>query len=198
MTRKALIIFAKNPEAGKVKTRLAATMGDDVALKVYQKLIAITIDNTKDFPADKFVFYSDFIHEDDEWDPAQYVKRLQLGNDLGERMYNAFEHIFKDGYEHVVIIGTDCPALTAALHSDAFSSLEHHDVVAGPAADGGYYLLGLKKNQEHLFVNMQWSTSTVLTETLERLRRIGFSFYLLPVLSDIDEEKDLVSFNWTR
>ena len=106
-------------------------------------------------------------------------------------MNNAFAFIFREGYNKVVIIGTDCPELSAGLIMSAFVYLQTNDVVIGPAEDGGYYLLGLKEPQPQLFKNMKWSTSSVLPDTICSCETSLLRYFLLPVLNDIDEEKDL-------
>jgi len=194
MTKDALLIFAKNPEAGKVKTRLAASMGNEVALAIYNQLLLHTVSVTRYLPFDKFVFYSSYIDEHDIWDSKHYYKKAQQGNDLGERMKSAFASIFYNGYDNAVIIGTDCPDLNAEIIESAFTSLQTYDVVIGPAEDGGYYLLGMKEMHGKLFEDIEWSTSKVLHCTLDKCAASQLSYYLLPVLNDIDEEKDLRAF----
>jgi rSAM/selenodomain-associated transferase 1 len=191
MMRQALLIFAKNPVMGNVKTRLAATIGNEAALSVYKELLEQTFAITNYLPVDKFVFYDSYIEAQDIWDSEHYFKQLQNGNDLGERMDNAFTSLFIMGYNSIVVIGTDCPELNAGIIMNAFAYLNKHDIVIGPAADGGYYLLGMKQNYSMLFDNIQWSTHTVFDETTERFVAAHLDYYLLPVLRDVDEEKDL-------
>lgn len=198
MRKQALLIFAKNPEAGNVKTRLAATMGNSAALAIYNQLLLHTAAVTVYLPVDKFVFFSPFIPEEDVWDGRFYFKERQHGNDLGERMSNAFAITFDKGYDELVIIGSDCLELNAGIIMNAFAYLNQHDVVIGPAADGGYYLLGMKQMHKGLFENMEWSTATVLADTIIKSDSLGLKHYLLPVLKDIDEEKDLETFNYVK
>lgn len=190
MTKQLLIIFVKNAVAGKVKTRLAATIGPEKALAVYQILLQRTHDITISLPMAKAVYYSDFV-ADDNWNPLFYERRVQMGPDLGERMYRAFADGFAAGYEHICIIGSDCYELTREIIRQAFEKLEANDVVIGPAEDGGYYLLGLKCLNEALFTGKTWSTSSVLLDTLNNIKEAGQSVALLPELTDVDEEKDL-------
>ncbi|MGI8634460.1 MAG: TIGR04282 family arsenosugar biosynthesis glycosyltransferase [Segetibacter sp.] len=191
MTKEALLIFAKNPEAGKVKTRLAATVGNEVALSIYNQLLLHTVSATEYLPVVKFVFYSNHIAQGDVWSSKHYHKKAQQGDDLGEKMKNAFASIFQESYDKAVIIGTDCPDLNAAIIMNAFTYLRSYDVVIGPAEDGGYYLLGMKELHCKLFEDIQWSTSTVIHDTLSKCAALQLNYYLLPVLNDIDEEKDL-------
>ena len=191
VTKKLLIIFCKNPELGKVKTRIAATMGDEKALAIYYKLINYTQQITETLPLDKVVYYSNHIDREDSWKNARFHKALQKGNDLGERMRNAFEDSFNSGFRSVCIIGTDCMEVTSEIIEDAFKVLSTKDAVLGPAKDGGYYLLGMNKFQETLFQNKNWSTDSVAENTLQDFKSLQLSYDLLPMLSDIDEEKDV-------
>lgn len=147
--KNVLIIFTKNPLYGKVKTRLAATVGNDKALEAYKTLTNHTHAITYYLNCSKIVFYTDEIVEDGIW--KDYQKQLQHGTDLGERMMNAFEYVFQNEYLKAVIIGCDCPELTEQIIKKAFEHLDKYDVVIGPAADGGYYLLGMKKLYESYF-----------------------------------------------
>ncbi len=192
--KEALVIFAKNAEAGKVKTRLAASIGEEAALSIYQQLLSHTASITNDLPVDKFVFYSSYIAQRDAWDDKHFVKQVQEGNDLGERMKNAFTAIFEKGYNKIVIIGTDCPELKADIILNAFTHLSSQDVVIGPAADGGYYLLGMKQPNSPLFENIRWSTNVVFDETIVKCEALKLHYFLLPVLKDIDREEDLQYF----
>ncbi|HTE23839.1 TIGR04282 family arsenosugar biosynthesis glycosyltransferase [Flavitalea sp.] len=189
----ALIIFTKNPIHGQVKTRLATTIGNDKALAVYKQLIHYTIEITDQLPVPKFIFYSDSIEPDDNWSNNIYSKKLQSGAGLGEKMKNAFSDLFTQGYSRVLIIGTDCPELSPAIITAAFDSLNNHDIVIGPARDGGYYLLGMKKLYPGLFDNISWSTDQVLQQTLLACAQSRLSNLLMEELSDIDTEKDLLA-----
>ncbi len=192
--KEALLIFAKNPVAGKVKTRLAATIGNEAALAVYLQLLSYTVGISSEVDADKFVFYSDHIEQEDLWDNQLFFKQIQQGNDLGERMKNALAVLFNKGYSKIVIIGTDCPELSREIISDAFKSLEEQDIVIGPAHDGGYYLLGMKQLHATLFENINWSTNTVLAETLVKCEALQMDYALLRTLRDIDRSEDLKYF----
>ena len=191
MMKEALLIFAKNPEYGKVKTRLASTIGDAQALSIYEQLLKCTISVTKDLPVDKIIFYSDFVIEKDGWKNNIYGKKIQDGKSLGSKMKNAFISSFTVGYEKIVIIGTDCFELEEKHILKAFEELKKVDVVIGPAKDGGYYLLGMKKMYESIFENVDWSTDRVLKQTLSICGKLNLSVFLLPELNDIDDEEDL-------
>jgi uncharacterized protein len=184
--KNALIIFVRHPKLGKVKTRLAASVGNEKALAIYNKLLQHTHTITVDVPADKFVFYADDVPEHDLWN-GYYKLQQQQTQDLGERMLHAFKHVFTLGYNKVCIIGSDCYELNTTTIINAFSSLHEKDVVIGPANDGGYYLLGLHKPEAALFDGIRWSTNTVLQTTLEKTHRLQLSYTLLETLMDMDE-----------
>lgn len=190
--KNALIIFIKNPRIGNVKTRLAATVGDVNALNIYKQLIKHTQNISLAAKADRFLFYDDFIQHEDEWEKENFTKLLQKGNNLGERMNNSFDQILSK-YNKATIIGSDCFDLTAFAINNAFQFLDDNDVVIGPASDGGYYLLGLKKNHPFLFENILWSTPQVLKQTITICKKKKLKYFLLPTLSDIDVEDDLTS-----
>lgn len=187
--KQALIIFVRNPVLGKVKTRIAATIGNEDALKVYKHLLAYTNQITQPLPVAKFVFYADFVNDDDLWNG--YAKKLQHGTDLGERMKNAFDEIFNDGYSSACIIGSDCRQLTTKISEQAFSSLQAADCVIGPAADGGYYLLGMKAPLKNLFENIVWSSENVFAATRQIIYEKKLSHAELPILKDVDEASDI-------
>ncbi len=189
------MIFIKNPIPGKVKTRLAKEIGDERALLIYEQLTDITFQVTRNIDFDKAVFYSDSIDYSDKWTEDKYHKRIQQGGTLGDRMQYAFQQGFDEKYNSVVIIGSDCPHLTTDLIYQAFDLLDTYDFVIGPAKDGGYYLLGMNALQKNLFENKKWSTDTVLQDTLNDIKGEKASYILLPVLSDIDNFKDLKEFD---
>jgi uncharacterized protein len=197
MQERGLIIFIKNKEKGKVKTRLAATVGDDEALNIYEQLLDITEAISKKTEATRYVYYSSHIEDHDDWKAPFFNKKTQQGSDLGARMSHAFEEVLLQ-HEHVVIIGSDCAALTPEILHEAFDSLKRHDIVIGPALDGGYYLLGMKKIHSSLFENIVWSTETVLQETLAQAQTLNLSVHQLRALSDIDNEDDWLHFLESR
>jgi rSAM/selenodomain-associated transferase 1 len=186
-----LIIFTKNPEKGKVKTRLAATIGHQEALQVYQKLLKITKSVTDQLDVSRQIWYSRFIDDDDIWEDGNYKKYLQKGENLGLRMQHAFNKAFGDGYQKAVIIGSDCSAINAALIRQSFKALDNQQAVIGPASDGGYYLLGATSFYPSLFKGKAWSTSSVFKETIRQFEEMNLSYRQLPVLNDIDTEADL-------
>lgn len=186
----------RNPILGKVKTRLAATIGEQEALQVYNCLLRYTYKVTNHLKnVDKRVYYADFLNENDLWNG--YDKKLQNQNlSLGERMKEAFAQGFDDGYEKIVIIGSDCLELSSPILENAFYELENNQSVVGPAKDGGYYLLGMNEFIPQLFENKKWSTDTVFLDTIEDLNQGNIRYSLLETLSDIDTEQDLNNIEW--
>ncbi len=189
--QKALLIFIKNPQKGKVKTRLAATIGEEKALEIYQELMDYTRTICEDVDTDRLLFYSQHIDTKDKWKTSTFRKFVQEGKDLGQRMKQAFETAFdRYQYQQVIIIGSDCAELTSTQINTAFEQLKTHDVVIGPARDGGYYLLGMNQFLPSIFDNKTWSTPNLLKETLTDLDTQKHSYHFLPELNDIDTEAD--------
>ena len=189
MPKNLLLVFTRNPELGKVKTRLAKTVGNATALKIYTFLLKRTRDIVVKVSADKAVYYSVKVRENDIWDASIFQKHQQVGEDLGIRMLHAFKNGFKAGYEKVMIIGSDLYDLTAETIENAFSVLEKNEVVIGPAEDGGYYLLGMNSLEEKVFKNKDWGTATVKKDTLEDLK--DKKVFLLAPLNDVDVFEDI-------
>lgn len=189
MQTSLLMVFVRNPQLGTVKTRLAATVGDKVALEIYIELMRHTAEVTHKVSADKKVFYSEKIEQHDVWTEMNFSKALQTKGNLGQRMENAFRTAFEKGYKKVLIVGSDLYSLKTSHIEKALHQLDKKEVVIGPAQDGGYYLLGLKKNLPALFCNKSWGTSTVLKETLNDLKLK--SIFLIEPLNDIDNFEDL-------
>ncbi len=191
---KLLIVFCKNPLLGQVKTRLAKTLGDEMALAIYLKLINHTQNVVKAVDADVAVYYSDYVDTEDSWNNA-YIKKRQHGKDLGEKMFNAISEGLNMGYASVCLVGTDIYELTPGIIDGAFDKLNKSDVVIGPARDGGYYLIGMTRPDAKVFDISAWSTSSVLEETLLRVQEQGLGYAMLEALGDIDTEEDLQGTN---
>ncbi len=191
---KLLIVFCKNPLLGQVKTRLAKTLGDEMALAIYLKLINYTQNVVKAVDADVAVYYSDYVDTEDSWNNA-YIKKRQHGKDLGEKMFNAISEGLNMGYASVCLVGTDIYELTPGIIDGAFDKLNKSDVVIGPARDGGYYLIGMTRPDAKVFDISAWSTSSVLEETLLRVQEKGLGYAMLEALGDIDTEEDLQGTN---
>lgn len=187
-----LIIFIKNPIKGKVKTRLATDIGYEKAHRIYLELMEKTRLACHNLPFDKVVYYSDAIEHTDIWDKEVFAKKRQKGQDLGEKMLNAFNDAFNDGYGNVCIIGSDCFEMSEDIIKSAFDKLNNNDVVIGPSADGGYYLLGMTKLFENIFEDKPWSKPTLLQVTTNELNNSGIKYSLLSELNDIDTIEDIV------
>lgn len=184
-----LIIFTRNPELGKVKTRLAKTIGDTSALEIYTFLLKHTFNITAQLALTKQVHYSVKIRENDLWDSKVYSKKKQFGGDLGLRMMHAFAQGFKEGFKKIIIIGSDMYDLSQSDIENAFSELKKHNFVLGPAEDGGYYLLGMKQLKASIFQHKKWGSDSVLKDTLLDLK--DESIKLLAVRNDIDIYDDI-------
>ena len=184
-----LLIFTRNPELGKCKTRLAATVGDQAALDIYNFLLQHTAKVTSQLSCDKAVYYSEEIWQDDVWDANTYEKKLQEGSDLGEKMINAFKEGFAAGYKNIIVIGSDLYDIHPEDLNHAFEQLGEHDFVVGPAEDGGYYLLGMNKLLPALFTNKKWGTDDVLQSTLQDLQKE--TYFLLEEKNDVDYFEDI-------
>lgn len=187
-----LMTFTRNPELGKVKSRLAKGIGEKAALEVYIKLLEHTESVLQKINTDKCVWYSVAVRENDLWDDKIYQKKAQVGADLGARMLNAFKEAFQHNYEKVIIIGSDLYDLRPKHIQEAIEALNTNDVVIGPAKDGGYYLLGMKTLHEKAFAPKAWGTETVLADTLKDLD--SQEIHLLETLNDIDYAEDLLPY----
>ena len=189
MNNNLIIVFVRSPELGKVKTRLARSIGDQSALNIYKILLKHTAAVLRDLSFDKVVYFSQKIDNNDLWENSLFEKKLQKGADLGERMHHAFDTAFNKGYKKVLIIGSDLFDLTSSIITSAFEALETYDISIGPSLDGGYYLLGMKKLQPEVFKNKKWGTDSVLEHTLQDLKKQKIK--LLKSLNDIDTLEDL-------
>jgi rSAM/selenodomain-associated transferase 1 len=188
MKKEVVLVFQKNAVLGKVKTRLASGMGELRALEIYRHLIQLTYSVLEDVPVPVWTYFSDYIPESTHSSVEKSL--VQEGQDLGERMANAFARSFELGMEKVVLIGTDCPTLQSNHLNEAFEALTHSDLVVGPATDGGYYLIGMNRRADYLFEGITWSTSQVLSETLNVASQHGLTTTLLCELDDIDTQED--------
>ncbi len=166
LSRDGLIIFVKNPVAGKVKTRLAKDIGNEKALRVYEFLLDKIYKETKNLAVEKYLFLSDAL--DQNLFDSGFTQILQKGKDLGERMANGFDYLFDKGFDKALIIGSDVPELDSKIIYDAFEKLFVYDIVIGPSKDGGYYLIGMKEQMNFLFEDIQWSSEEVLNSTMKK------------------------------
>jgi rSAM/selenodomain-associated transferase 1 len=196
MKENALVLFMRYPEKGRVKTRLAAEVGDDMAYELYLCFLADTLEGLDAFEADPVIAGAG----NSEAVPADLLKNVrhiaQRGHDLGKRMSNAFHDVFAMGYIRAAIIGSDIPGLPPGSFKSAFDELAGHDIVLGPSRDGGYYLVAFSAAafEESIFENIQWSTPRVLADTLEKADQCGLRTYLLSQLEDIDDLDSLIRF----
>jgi rSAM/selenodomain-associated transferase 1 len=194
MVSNRLIIFVKAPRPGFVKTRLASAIGTVEATEAYRRLVETLLERLANLTNVELRYSpDDALAEIQPWLRSGWEARPQTSGDLGQRLNSAFSDTFRAGAEHVAIIGSDCPDVAPADIQNAWTALLTHDVVLGPATDGGYWLIGLRQSQPLLFHDMVWSTATVLTETLRRIQAAQLSACLLQQLSDIDTVAD-----WSR
>ena len=198
----ALVIFAKAPIPGEVKTRLCPPLTPDEAATLHGSFVLDMLERTKlavaklqlpfhrylaCAPSSELVFFK--IMEE-----RQGVRLLdQVGENLGQRMHRTFVDLFAKGYTHVIIMGTDVPTLPLSVYQEAFTMLGRSDVVLGPALDGGYYLIGLKQPAEQLFTGVPWSTDQVLAVTQQQAKALGLSVELTTAWRDVDTIEDLQS-----
>ena len=193
-----VLLFAKFPRPGAVKTRLAEAIGHEKAAQLYTCSVLDTIDFIKrlNFPFEIFYWPVESGAEFAETFGSEYTYVPQQGEDLSQRAINSFRRTFDRGVEYAVTIGTDIPDLPPELIADAFERLESVDVVIGPAFDGGYYLLGFSNRSFTLaaFENISWSTAKVFDETLCALKNQNKTVSILPAWNDIDTIEDLRRF----
>ncbi|RLD54345.1 MAG: glycosyltransferase, partial [Bacteroidetes bacterium] len=160
------------------------------ALLIYNELLAKAHDLAISTPFSKAVYYSSFIDDNDIWENDVFQKFLQREDGVGNRMKNAFADSFKNGFEKVVLTGSDIIGLTPNIIEKAFAELDKSDVVLGPAKDGGYYLIGMNKLHVGLFQDIEWSTEKVLSQTLKAVKHLKLSHSIMPELSDLDRIED--------
>ena len=189
------MIFVKAPRAGFVKTRLAQTVGAETALETYLGLVEVLVTNLADLPSVDLHFApADAWGEIEPWLADQWTSSPQCDGDLGARLIHAFESAFSKRAKRVVVIGSDCPYATTEDIRDAFHQLAENDVVLGPAVDGGYWLVGLRSPAPELFRDINWSTETVLEDTLAKAKARELNVAQLRELSDVDTIADLMRF----
>lgn len=193
-----ILLFIKAPLKGQVKSRLAAAIGNDAALELYQRFVLDTIDTvgTLAIPVRMCFYPPDAGTTIRDWLGAKQACIPQQGKDLGERMERAFEQVFQEDFDRAVLIGSDIPELSRAVLHEAMAALDTNDAVLGPAADGGYYLIGFtaKTFLPSVFHDIAWSTGTVCDETLCTFKQSGRRVHLLPKLHDVDTKDDLRVF----
>ncbi len=183
-----LILFARWPEPGHTKTRLIPALGAAGAAKLAKQLTEQAAQQIRALHCPATVHGTGFDADRiSQWLGMPCV--LQVEGDLGARMHAAITKAYATGSTRIILAGSDCPGLSTAILAQGFDALQNHDVVLGPAADGGYYLIGMREPQPQLFAQMHWSHARVLADTLTRLDDL--SHFLLPMLHDIDTPADL-------
>ncbi len=192
---KVIIIFAKEPVPGRVKTRLAEEVGAETAARLYETFVEKTLQLCAELEGvDRILFYDPpeshayFSDLGSKWD---IEIRAQHGESLGDRMRAAFRMVFDLGYKCAAIVGTDSPTLPLPYLEKIFELCDQTGFVLGPATDGGYYAIALSSPEDALFTDIPWSTSQVLPATLLKAKQLGRPYVLLPPWSDIDRLSDL-------
>jgi hypothetical protein len=191
-----VILFTRFPEPGKTKTRLIPALGPEGSCALHRQMTEGTVNQLQE------LFFLRPLSIEIRYDGgSQALMREWLGPDwhfstqgpdpLGLRLERAFQEAFQTGFQRVVLIGSDCPGLKRPLLEKALDRLAHHDLVLGPAKDGGYYLIGMSRILTPLFNNIPWGTETVCHKTLEIARDLGLTVFLLETLADIDRPEDL-------
>jgi hypothetical protein len=194
--KRCLIVFAKEPQKGRIKTRLAASIGEEEALCLYKAFLKDTLIIARCAETDNKILAYDSCSKEPE-----YLKMIsdnflfyeQKGKDLGEKMSNAFGYAHENGADHIVIIGSDSPTLPASCLDEAFQLLEEYDVVIGPSQDGGFYLVGSKVPARGMFNDVKWGSDKALEQTLENIISLQKRFVLMDPWYDVDTQDDLKS-----
>ncbi len=192
-----LILFTRYPMAGKAKTRLIPALGGEGAAQLQKKMTKHILGRGRIF-SEKYPQTKIEIHHSggnlsllQAWLGEDLTYIPQAEGDLGKKMYCALENSFTQGAQKALIAGCDCPLLTPEIFAEAFEELEHHDLVLGPALDGGYYLIALKKAIEEIFQDIVWGKEQVLARTLEKAESLKLKVKLLEEMSDVDYPEDL-------
>ncbi len=196
--KNGLIVFAREPIPGAVKTRLAASIGDHAAAELYETMLQDVLKTARQVTGAEPVVYWACAEESLPLLAERYrcSSHRQSQGDLGQRMQGAFEEVFAAGCEYCCIIGSDAPDLPPSFISEAYQllAMQRTDVVFGPSRDGGYYLLGMKQVWPQFFTNIPWSSTEVLQQSLVAARKSGLTVALLPEWHDIDTVEDLLAF----
>ena len=199
-TQETLIVFTRYPQPGTTKTRLVKALGEQGAADLQKKLAEHTLAQVRPLLQIRQVklvvyFAGGSEIQMQEWLGTGICYREQGSGNLGHRIEQACAAVFKQGVKRLVIIGTDCPGLQADHINRALEALCHKDLVLGPATDGGYYLIGMNRENKALFTSIQWGMETVLADTIRAGNKLGLSIEILETLSDVDRPEDLRHFN---
>jgi uncharacterized protein len=195
-----IVLFAKAPAEGQVKSRLASSLSETVATELYKCFVEDTVSMLRSGSHQFKIYYyppeseTFMVH----WLGKDFNYAIQKGVDLGERMDNAFTEEFRAGHKKVILMGSDIPDLPGSLLDDALDSLDSHDAVLGPSRDGGYYLIGFNANSfnHRVFQDIRWSTSAVFRQTMSVLQQANSRVHLLRELRDIDVVEDITAYCW--
>ncbi len=194
---RCVILFVKLPEKGMVKSRLASHIDEEMVLRLYEYMVLDAIDTLNRGHYSFRICFAPLGADDRirKWLGSDYSYMPQLGEDLGEKMEQAFSRVFSEEVGEAVLIGSDIPGVTSAIIDEAFEALATCNAVIGPASDGGYYLIGFRKSALCLdiFRRMTWSTAAVFEETVARLRQASRSVHVLPECTDVDRKEDLIT-----
>lgn len=202
MSSEKLIVFTRYPEPGKAKTRLIPVLGKTGAANLHrlmaQKAIAraLSLQNSRRLSVE-IHHASGSQQQMQDWLGTNIIYQDQIDGDLGAKMTAAFQQSFNSGVDKAVIIGTDCPALKVEIMAQAFDKLSQHDLVLGPATDGGYYLIGLRRSIPELFSPIKWGTSEVFASTQAIAQNLGLNIGYLPTLADVDLPEDLLGLDFS-
>jgi rSAM/selenodomain-associated transferase 1 len=191
-----LIVFTRYPEPGTTKTRLIPVLGKEGAASLQRQMTEHTLFQVKNLPtinstSVEIRFAGGNLELMQAWLGDGLSYQPQGEGDLGQRMQRSLLSALQNGAQQVVFIGIDCPGINAEILTTAFNNLTHHDLVVGPAVDGGYYLIGLKQYVPELFANIDWGTATVLQRTINIAQQLNLSLMQLSLLADIDRPEDL-------
>lgn len=200
MISEKLIVFTRYPEPGKAKTRLIPVLGKTGAANLHrlmaQKAIAraLSLQNSRRLSVE--IHHTSASQQQmQDWLGTNIIYQNQIDGDLGAKMTAAFQQSFNSGVDKAAIIGTDCPALKVEIMAQAFDKLSQHDLVLGPATDGGYYLIGLRRAIPELFSGIKWGTSEVFASTQAIAQNLDLNIAYLPTLADIDLPEDLLGLD---
>ncbi|MFY0673044.1 MAG: TIGR04282 family arsenosugar biosynthesis glycosyltransferase [Bacteroidia bacterium] len=185
-----LVIFLKYPQLGKVKTRLAKSIGEEKALEIYRYLVHNTICKSNGTHFCELHFQGQLPKEHPF---SNLTCNYQVGANIGERMFNSLDLVLKKA-DVALLIGTDVPEISPEIIESSLKALESADIVFGPSKDGGYYLIGMKKAHSQIFQLEKWSHSKVLDQSIEKVKSLGLTYALVKELNDVDTYQDLKAF----
>jgi rSAM/selenodomain-associated transferase 1 len=193
--RMTICFMLKAPRSGEVKTRLGREIGFDEAERIYRRLVENQLEHLSGEELEVHYAPAEALDQMREWLGPSRCYVAQSAGGLGERLTHAMRAAFEQGAEAVLFLGGDCPDVTREIIDETEALLAIHDVVIGPAADGGYYLLAVKSCQPGLFQEIDWSTERVFRQTMTRIQELGLKSHTLPTFTDVD---DLSSLNLAR